>query len=271
MFYETIKAHVEEAFGARGSGKFEKTRCRMKKVIRESLPRCLSSENHDHKQKTTITQLYKVVNDPQYFRNNTVKPMTSTFQFHHAAATHVLDGLEDLPFQTLIAMDRKLRCLKRVPQLQTCEQSKKRKQLIMKVNKTAKRMLMDLDKVGKLREPLAKVLAVADLSLKLTAGCRNTSATSFHQFSPEIISLQNDIVEVIWILKTKVRFPELKTLKLLLDPNVDISNRSLRGAITNMLTEFLFECSDMDTIPKSLLETLSFINKDSRSCHMDPS
>ncbi|XP_022761592.1 uncharacterized protein LOC111307723 [Durio zibethinus] len=311
IFYETIKAHVEEAFGARnfergshviqdgvqsfdapkimgvifscldaltnnglcliamilsGSlGHFEKTRYQMKKVIRESLPRCLGSENHDHKQKATIMQLYNVLNDPQNFRNNTMKSMTPAFQFDHAAATHVLDGLEDLPFQTLIAMDRKLRCLKRVPQLQACERGKKRKRLIKNVSKTAKTMLVDLDKVGKLREPLAKALAVADLSLKLTTGCRNSSTTSFHQFSPEIVSLQDDIVKAIWILKTKIRFPELKTLKLLLDPNVAISNRSLRGAITNMLTEFLFECNDMDTIPKSLLETLSVINEDSRS------
>ncbi|XVF37630.1 hypothetical protein REPUB_Repub20aG0026000 [Reevesia pubescens] len=311
IFYENIKAHIEEAFGARNLGrgshvfqdnvrscdapkiigvifsfldaltnnglyliamilsgeseKFEKTRCKMKKIIRESLQRCLSSENHDHKQKRTFTLLYKVLNDPQNFRNNTMISMAPTFQFHHAAVRHVLDGLEDLPFLTLIAMDRKLRCLKSLPQLQACGRGKKRKRLINKVSKTAKRMLIDLDKVGKLQEPLAKALAVADLSLKLTTGCRNTSTASFHQFSPEIISLQNDIVKAIWVLKTKVRFPELKTLKLLLDPNVDISNRSLRGAITNMLTEFLFECSDMDTIPKSLLEALSVINKDSRS------
>ncbi|XVF84339.1 hypothetical protein PTKIN_Ptkin17bG0029100 [Pterospermum kingtungense] len=286
IFCETIKAHVEESFGARnfergshvvedgvqsfdapkimgvifssldaltsnglyqiatillgGSENFEKTRCKMKKVIRESLPRCLSSENQDHKQKRTISQLYKVLNDTPNFRNNTMKSMAPTFQFDHAAATAVLDGLEDLPLPTLIAMDRKLRCLKRVPQLQAHEQSK-------------------------LQEPLAKALAVADLSLKLTTGCQNSSTTSFYQFSPEIVSLQNDTVKAILILKTKVRFPELKTLKLLLDPKVDISDRALRGAITNMLTEFLFECGDMDTIPKSLLETLSVINKDSRS------
>lgn len=311
MFYETIKAHVEEAFGAsnferrshgieddvqsfdapkimgvifssldaltnnglyqiamillEGSGLFEKTRGKMKKVIRESLPRCLSSENHDHKQKITISLLSKVLNDTQNFRNNPMKPMTPTFQFDHAAATDVLDGLEDLPLQTLIAMDRKLRCLKGVPQLQARERSKKRKRLIKNVGKTVKTMLMDLDKAGKPQEPLAKALAVADLSLKLTTGCQNSSTTSFYQFSPEIVTLQDDIVKAIWILKTKVRFPELKTLKLLLDPDVDIPARSLRGAITNMLTEFLFECGDMDTIPKSLLETLSVINKDSRS------
>ncbi|GMI64427.1 hypothetical protein HRI_000112000 [Hibiscus trionum] len=311
MFYETIKAHVENAFGASnfkrgnriiednagsfdalkingalfscldsltnyglqqivmilsgGSGKFEKTRCKMKKVIRESLPRFLSSENHDHEKKTDIIQLYKILNDPQYYRSNTMKSMTPMSQFHHAAAIHVLDGLEDLPLQTLVAMDRKLRCVKSMPQLKACERGEKRKRLIKKVSKTARKMLMDFDEVGKLQEPLAKALAVADLSLKLTTGFRNTSTTSFHQFTPEIVSLQNDIVRAIWTLKTKARFPELKALKLLLDPNVEIATRSLRGAITNMLTEFLFECSDMDTIPKSLIEALSVINKDSRS------
>ncbi|KAL4273961.1 hypothetical protein GQ457_13G027990 [Hibiscus cannabinus] len=311
MFYETIKAHVENAFGASnfkrgnhvtedsaesvdasklngtlflcldaltndglqqivmilsgGSGKFEKTRCKMKKVIRESLPRFLSSENHDHEKKTNIMQLYKILNDPRYFRSNTMKSITPTSQSHLAAAIHVLDGLEDLPFQTLVAMDMKLRCVKSMPQLKTCERDQKRKRLIQKVSKTARKMLTDFDEGGKLQEPLAKALAVADLSLKLTTGCRNTSTTSFHQFTPEIVSLQNDIVRAIWTLKTKARFPELKALKLLLDPNVEIPTRSLRGAITNMLTEFLFECSDMDTIPKSLIQALSVINKDSRS------
>ncbi|KAK8549237.1 hypothetical protein V6N13_008914 [Hibiscus sabdariffa] len=311
MFYETIKAHVENAFGASnfkrgncviedsaesfdapkikgvlfscldaltndglqqivmilsgGSGKFEKTRCKMKKVIKESSPWFLSSEGHDHEKKTDIMQLYKILNDPLYFRSNTMKSMTSTSQFHHAAAIHVLNGLEDLPFQALVAMDRKLRCVKSMPELKTSERGQKRNRLIQKVNKTARKMLVDLDEVGKLQEPLAKALAVADLSLKLTTGCRNTSATSFHQFTPEIVSLQNDIVRAIWTLKTKARFPELKALKLVLDPDVEIATRSLRGAITNMLTEFLFECSDMDTIPKSLLETLSVINKDSRT------
>ncbi|GMJ01703.1 hypothetical protein HRI_003839500 [Hibiscus trionum] len=311
MFYETIKAHVETAFGAStfkrgnhviedsaesfdapkikgvlfscldaltndglqqiamilsgGSGKFEKTRCKMKKVIRESSLRFLSSEGHDHQKKTDIMQLYKILNDPQYFRSNTMKSMTPTSQFYHAAAIHVLNGLEDLPLQTLVAMDRKLRCVKSMPELKTSERGQKRNRLIQKVSKTARKMLVDLDEVGKLQEPLAKALAVADLSLKLTTGCRNTSATSFHQFAPEIVSLQNDIVRAIWTLKTKARFPELKALKLVLDPNVEIATRSLRGAITNMLTEFLFECSDMDTIPKSLLEALSVINKDSRT------
>ncbi|XP_038990921.1 uncharacterized protein LOC120113931 isoform X1 [Hibiscus syriacus] len=248
-----------------GSGKFEKTRCKMRKVIRECLPRFSSSEDHDHKKKTDIMQFYKILNDPRYFRSSTMKSMTLTSKFLHAAAIHVLDGLEDLPLQTLVAMDKKLRCVKSMPELKTSERGQKRKRLVQKVNKTARKMLMDLDEVGKLQEPLAKALVVADLSLKLTTGCQNTSTTGFHQFTPEIVSLQNDIVRAIWTLKTKARFPELKALKLLLDPNVEIATRSLRGAITNMLTEFLFECSDMDTIPKSLTEALSVINKDSRS------
>ncbi|OMO87962.1 hypothetical protein CCACVL1_08640 [Corchorus capsularis] len=248
----------------KGSGKFEKTRCTMKRVIRESLPRCLSSENHDHEQKETIMKLHGFLNDPKNFRDDTMKLMTPTSHIDRAAAMHVLDKLEDLPLQTLTAMDRKLSCLTSVPQLQASERGKKRKRLIQKVSKTGKRMLRDLDDGEEVKEPLARALEVADLSTRLTTGCLSTS-TRFYQFSPEIISLQNDIVKAILVLKTKVRFPELKTLKVLLDPKVEISDRALRGAITNMLTDFLFECSDMDTIPKSLLETLAVVNKDSRS------
>ncbi|KAG4209893.1 hypothetical protein ERO13_A02G010500v2 [Gossypium hirsutum] len=311
MFYEIIKAHVQDAFGASnsrrgnhviqddvqsfdaskitgvlfsyldaltndglhlivmilsgGSGMIKKTQCEMKKAIRESLPSFLSNKNLEHEQKTSIMQLYKILNDPKNFRNNTMKPMTPTSLFHHAAAIQVLDGLEDLPFQTLIAMDRKLSCVKTVPQLKTRERGQKRKRLVQKVGKTARRMLMDLDGEGKLQGPLAKALAVADLSLNLTTGCQNSSTTSFLQFTPEIVSLQNDIVKAIWTLKTKARFPELKALQLLLDPNIEIATRSLRGAIIDALTEFLFECSDMNTIPKSFLEALSVINRDSRS------
>lgn len=311
MFYEIIKAHVQDAFGASnsrrgnhviqddvqsfdaskitgvlfsyldaltndglhlivmilsgGSGMIKKTQCEMKKAIRESLPSFLSNKNLEHEQKTSIMQLYKILNDPKNFRNNTMKPMTPTSLFHHAAAIQMLDRLEDLPFQTLIAMDRKLSCVKTVPQLKTHERGQKRKRLVQKVGKTARRMLMDLDEEGKLQGPLAKALAVAELSLNLTMGCQNSSTTSFRQFTPEIVSLQNDIVKAIWTLKTKARFPELKALQLLLDPNIEIATRSLRGAIIDALTEFLFECSDMNTIPKSFLEALSVINRDSRS------
>ncbi|KAL7176814.1 hypothetical protein ACSBR2_030204 [Camellia fascicularis] len=119
-------------------------------------------------------------------------------------------------------------------------------------------MLSELGEENKLQEPLAKAMGVGGLWTKLIQGC--PFVTQFQQFSPENEALQNEIAKAIWLLK-EVRFLELKNLQLLLDPKAELSNRSLRTAVKNLLTEYLFECSDMDTIPDYLLETLSIINR----------
>ncbi|KAK3204345.1 hypothetical protein Dsin_018391 [Dipteronia sinensis] len=311
IFYETLKTHVEESFGActaereynvvqnssqlfeprkiirrllscldaltnkglfqvatiltGGSIKFEKTQPQLKKIIRESLLKDTKNQNH-HWQKNVFKDLSLILDDQRNFRENCRKFLTPTFQSHGAAASMVLDGLEDLPFQALISIHRKLRGVQGViPNLQCHRNGKSRAHIINMVRKISKKMLSDLGKADELQEPLAKAMAVACLSLKLKPGCQNSSDLDFYQFSPEIKSLQNEIVKAIWLLKTKVRFQELKTVQNLLDPNSDVSNGSLRTAIKKMLIEYLFECSDMDTIPKSLLETLAMINTSSRT------
>lgn len=124
-------------------------------------------------------------------------------------------------------------------------------------------MLSKIDEGDELQEPLTKAMSVAGLTLKLILGC--PYVTEFRKFSPEIEVLQNEIAKAIWLLNKKVRFSELNNLQLLLDPNAKLTNRSLRMAIRNMLTEYLLECSDMDSIPEWLLETLAIINRCSRS------
>ncbi|GKV29183.1 hypothetical protein SLEP1_g38132 [Rubroshorea leprosula] len=310
IFYETIKSHVEEAFGAcnfgrgswafqdniqsfdapnvmqvlvscldaltnnglyliamiltGGSVMFDHTRCKMKKVIRESLSNYVGSQNQDHRLGEINRQLSQVLSNPQNFRENGLKCCALTSLSRYAAAAKVLDGLEDLPTYSLIAMHRKLRSVQRLPHLQPHKLGKSRHRLINQIRRTGKRMLMELGKWDELQEPLAKALVVADLSLKLTTGCQNSSIANIHQIPPEIRRLQNEIVKAIWSLKM-VRIPGLKTLKHLLDPNAEISNGCLRTAIKKMLIEYLFECIDMDTIPKSLLEALAIINKGSRT------
>ncbi|KAK2641929.1 hypothetical protein Ddye_023692 [Dipteronia dyeriana] len=248
-----------------GSIKFEKTKQQLKKIIRESLLKDTKNQNH-HWQKNVFKHLSLILDDQRNFRENCGKFLTATFQSHGAAASMVLDGLEDLPFQALIAIHRKLRGVQGViPNLRCHRYGKSRAHIIDKVRKISKEMLSELGEGDELQEPLAKAMAVAGLSLKLKPGCQNSSDLGFYQFSPEIKSLQNEIVKAIWLLKTKVRFQELKTVQNLLDPNSDVSNGSLRTATKKMFIEYLFECSDMDTIPKSLLESLATINRSSRT------
>ncbi|KAG2727712.1 hypothetical protein I3760_01G170300 [Carya illinoinensis] len=311
IFYETIRMHIEEAFGAcnaegwhsvnedhmvlsgtcsitrrimshlddltnkglylvamvltRGSCEFEKTRWKMKKVIKDLLPKVLGSRNHSH-QISICRQLSQLLTDPKNFRKKGVTFFMSRSQSHHAAVKKVLSGLKDLPCEILIVMYRKLKGSQAgMPQLLPRRHGWGRDYLIKQVRKYSERMLSELGEGDELQEPLAKAMSVPGLLLKLTPGFQNSSVTEFYPFSSEVESLQNEIAKAILLLKTKVRLPVLKNLQLLLDPNAKVSNRCLRTAIRKMLTEYLFECSEMDAIPKSILETLAIINSNSQS------
>ncbi|XP_059632948.1 uncharacterized protein LOC132275463 [Cornus florida] len=246
-----------------GSTYFEKTPVKMKKIIRECLPKILGNRKNNH-QVIMSKKISELLKDPHNFHRTSMTLLTPASQSYHAAAAKVLDGLEDFPFQTLSAMYRKLRCIQGyMPQLHPPKSGWGRSSLIKAVRKRSMKMLSELGEEDALQEPLVKAMAVAGLSLKLILGCN--SVIEFQQFSQEIEALQKEIAKAIWLLKEKVSFRELKNLQLLLDPNTELSHRSLRTAVRNLLTEYLLECSDMDTIPGCLLETLSIINRSTRS------
>ncbi|KAL6978716.1 hypothetical protein U1Q18_020382 [Sarracenia purpurea var. burkii] len=238
--------------------KFEKTRWKMKKIIRESLPEALERGKDNYKI-NLAEQLRKLVRNPlNFLRNGATLPIPASLSYC-VAATRILDGLEDMSFQTLSAMHRKLRGSQGyMPRLRPQKSRWGRSNLIDQVRKSSMGMLSELGEEDELQEPLAKAMAIGTLSAKRIQGC--SFVVEFWQYSPEIEALQNEIAKAIWFLKEKVRFPELKNLQLLVDPNAELSNRSLRTALKNLLIEFLFECSDMDSIPDYLLETISVVN-----------
>ncbi|KAL5576224.1 hypothetical protein UlMin_017923 [Ulmus minor] len=248
-----------------GSAEFEKTRWKMTKVVKESLSGILRSRNYNHQMMETSKQLYQILNDPRNFRDISVPSLTSRLHIKRAAARNILDGLVTMPIQTLVAMNKKLKGVKSIPQLQPRRTGWIRDSLVNQVRKNSEKFLSEFDIEDEFPEPLAKALEVAGLSLKITYGFHNSSITEFHEVSSEIKTLQNDIAKAIWLVKTKIRVPELKRLQSLLVPNAKVQNKHPRLAVKRMLTQYLFECSDLDTIPKSLLDTLAIINKNSRS------
>lgn len=314
MFYESVRTHVEEAFGMHhieqenhvtvddidliqipnmkrlisscldnlttkglyllamivtgGSFKSEITRCKLKKVIKGSLSSVPGSKSDNRLE--TRKHIFSLLTNPQNFRDRCEPLAALRFQSHHAAVENILRGLQKLPCQALIAMRRKLKGVKAsVPQLQPHRHGWTRDHLIKVVKKISMEMLSQLDRESELQEPLAKAMAVADLSQKLNTGCHNIFSKEFFQFSPEVKSLQSDIMNAIWSVKKVVTVPELRNLQLLIEPKAVISNRSIRTAFVNFLIEFLFECSDMDSVPKSLSQTLDVINRGSNSCMND--
>ncbi|CAN8318244.1 unnamed protein product [Cochlearia groenlandica] len=303
IFYETVKSRVEEAFGfcnnavqqkesnistndvvreldvnldsltnkglyliamivTGGSTSFEKTRCKLKETIRESIDRDFKKRGEDVGKADIVKQLHQVLSDPVNYREDSMA--TPTFQAHREAAMKILDELDDLPTQTLFAMKRKLKGSKKIPQLITSKCGQSRSNLINQVRKASEEMLSELSSGDKLQERLAKAMSLVDLSFKLSPGYKATTGTEFFHFSAETKNLQNEIVKAVWSLR-KVRFRELKRLQLLLEPEAEISNDSLRSAVRKMLIEYLFECGDMDIVPKSLLKALTLVNKKTRN------
>ncbi|XP_020217446.1 uncharacterized protein LOC109800927 [Cajanus cajan] len=246
------------------SFKYEITRCKLKKVIKGSVSSVLCSKSCDHLE--TRKRIFSLLTNPQNFRDRTEPLPAFRSQSCHAAVVQILHGLQNLSSQTLISMRRKLKGVKApVPQLQPRKHGWARDHLIKLVKKISREMLSQLDRESELQEPLAKAMAVADLSLKLTTGCHNIFAKEFYQFSPEVKSLQSDIMNAIWSVKKKVSVTQLRNLQLLVEPKATISNRCLRSAFVNFLTEFLLECNDMDSIPEFLSQTLDVINRGSNS------
>ncbi|KAF8393842.1 hypothetical protein HHK36_020040 [Tetracentron sinense] len=249
--YETVKTSVSRGFGAcngEGGHHIVKDYLQLLETAPSNISRVVFSllDNMDN------YGLYLLAN---ILSGNSVN-----------AVTELLKGLEDMPFQTLNAMHRRLKGVQGgVPQLQSPRSGWNRDHLIKQVKMTWEKMLSEHDEESELQVPLAKAMAVVGLSFKVTTGYQNPSLMEFHHFSPEIEALQNEILKAIWRLKEKVRSSELKDVLLLLDPDAKFSNGVVRTAVRKMLIEYLFECSEMDTIPKSLLETLAIINRSSRS------
>lgn len=239
-----------------GSLKFEKTRWKMKQIIKEHL-----SKNNTRQINLSNNHLL-VLKNPQYFRWNPESRFIPDSGSSHSAVHKILNILEDLPTQTLSAMHRKLRGIKDdIPKLTQKKTGWKRDMLIDHLREKCLKLLSKLSEGDLLQEQLAEAMEVAGLTLKLIQG--HHYAINFIQFSPEIIVLQNEIAMCIKILdqKVKIQLSLLKKIQNLLDPDAKISERALRGQIMNFLMKYLFQCGDIDTIPQSLLKALAIIRK----------
>lgn len=241
-----------------GSLDFEQIRWKMIKLIKDYLRKMILSPNDDFFEK-----LSPLLKDPRSFRTTPVKFLDSSSQSYQEAVINILDGLDELPTCALLAMHRKVRGIRGyIPQVIPPKHGWKRDKLISLLRKTCVEML-SAGEGDESRESLSKAMGVAVLAFKLILG--KQYVTDLREFSPDLQVVQMDIAKAIWFLNRRVRFPELKKLQLLLDPGSKLSKRSSRSAIRNLLTEYLFECSDMDSIPGGLLEVLAVINQKFRS------
>lgn len=256
--------HVAEILTS-GSTRFEKIRWKSRKIIKKCLGEFLRNQNCSQYRKLT-NQLSQLLKDPNNFLRNRVALSTCASRSHCAAVEKVLDGLGDLCSLTLHSMYRKLRGVKGyMPQLRPPKSGWGRDKLIDRVRKCCMEMISNVHEGDELPEPLVKAMAVASLAFKLKLG--HHSVQEFQHFSTGTEALQNEILNAITLLdlSRKVSISNLKKLQILLDPNAELSNKSLRPAIRNLLTEYLLECNDMESVPDCLSKSLDIICRGSRN------
>ncbi|TMX00587.1 hypothetical protein EJD97_000502 [Solanum chilense] len=241
---------------------FEKTNGQMKRIIKQFLPKIL--HKHDDSSQSRIKKISQLLKDPQNFRVNH-GASCSTSESFRSSAIYVLDRLEELSLLTLSKMHRNLRDVTGyIPLLQPPRICWSIGSLVEQIRRTSLKMLSDYEEGDEPPEPLAKALSVAALMLKPELDyC--LSPSFFRKLSPDVEALQNDIAKAISILddKTKVSFAELGNLPLVMDSNNKAARKSvrLRVNVKKLLTEYLLECSDLESTPESLIESLAIINK----------
>lgn len=84
---------------------FDKTRLAMEKIVRSHLPSYLA--NLDDKGITC--QLFNIFRNPCSYRSGSVRLVTPVSPQLLSAIRHALDGLDEMPMQPLVAMNRKIR------------------------------------------------------------------------------------------------------------------------------------------------------------------
>lgn len=152
-----------------GSVKFEKTRWKMKQIIKEYLSKVFSEQKNSLSENQS-----SILKNPRKYRWSNESRFIPDSDSYHVAVHKVLNVLEDLPIQTLSAMLRKLNCKKDsyTPQLTPKRSGRTRGKLMKELRKKCLKLLSKLNEGDSLQEPLAKSMEVASLDLKLIQGCR---------------------------------------------------------------------------------------------------
>ncbi|CAL5057244.1 unnamed protein product [Urochloa decumbens] len=242
-----IVSHNEFSFG--------KTRLAMEKIVKSHLPSYLANLDH----KDIVCQLFNIFRNPCSYRSGSVKLVTPVSPQLLSAIHHALDGLDEMPMQPLVAMNRKIREKSSTPKFGLITRCSTRGNIIKLVRKRCNKILTEIEEGNYLPKNLAKAMSVVNLYQKHKLKSMDIALSEFFPFTEETISLQNDILNALWSLP-KLKHDNLKLLRVMLDQDSKIESTDLKGALRSYLTECLFEC-DEGSIPDEALRAIAYINR----------
>ncbi|KAG8085017.1 hypothetical protein GUJ93_ZPchr0010g9667 [Zizania palustris] len=231
---------------------FEKTRPVMKKIMKDHLPQYLVNLGD----KNDMSQLPHILTNPFSYRYDFVNFTTPISPELLSSINQVLDGLNGLTVQALVAVRRKLNGISFTPKFGFVHHVNRKMNLVTVIRKQCDNMISKLGEGGDLPNNLAKALSVVNLYRK-SLKCMDISQAEFFPFSRKTVFLQNDVLNTIWSIQ-KLRSRELKLLRSILHEGSK-DKMEFSTAVRRYLMDCLFECDEGD-LPDEALRVVAFCN-----------
>ena len=122
---------------------FEKTRPRMKKLVKNNLPAYLADLGNEN---NSYHQLSQILTNPSSYLSDCMSLATPVKPRLLSSLVQALDELDALPSQALVAMKRKLKGKSRSPRFELECQASTRQEIFEKVHRRCNKIISKLEK-----------------------------------------------------------------------------------------------------------------------------
>ncbi|KAE8818993.1 hypothetical protein D1007_03198 [Hordeum vulgare] len=238
---------------------FRKIRPTMIKIVKDHLPKYLAELDSE-----TGMRLSEILTNPCSYRSNSLRLRTPVSPMLLSSIDQALAGLDEIPQQAAIAINRKLTGKSCPPEFLHVARTSSRSHLINLIRKRCGNMIAKLQEGKDLPKNFAKALSVMNLHRKLTLRSIDISQSEFFPFPRATISLQQDILNALWSLPN-VDTDDMKLLRRITGQGSEVKMASFKAAVRRYLTECLFECDD-GNLPDLAVRAIGFLARLSPKC-----
>lgn len=239
---------------------FRKIRPTVMKIVKDHLPKYLAELDSENSK----ILLSGILTSPCSYQSDSVCLATPVSPMLLSSINEALAGLDEISQQAAIAINRKLIKKSCPPEFLHVSRTSSRSHLVNLIRKRCESMIAKLQEGKDLPKNFAKALSVMKLHQKLTLRSMDISQSEFFPFSRGTMSLQQDILNALWLLP-KINTNEMKLLRSIMGQVSEVKMASFKAAVRKYLTECLFECDD-GNLPDLALRAIGFLVGMSPTC-----
>ncbi|KAI0508189.1 hypothetical protein KFK09_014324 [Dendrobium nobile] len=266
-FHFTVDLLSNNALGllanlvTKGKINFERTRPRMKKIIKNHFPNILSASK-DGALIATLHQLCEILRNSKNYEEKQSSLMTPACSSTLPSLYKALKLLDSMPIFVLIALNRKLKGKMAVPRFPPSKIGYNKKEFVNKIRKICQKLILILNNENSMPEELLKAMSIIHLYFKYKTKVSDIFTAKFFSFSIETVILQNDILKALWSIP-KVTSYQINALQTILGVKLGNDSSSFLNDLKQYLIQYLFECDGIE-IPSDVSNVLATLNKSSR-------